>query len=266
MTGPTQKFRLEDVSSAELQDLLPHRPVILLPLGSQEDQGAHAPMGDFRLAGLLAERIARTATQAGCPTLAAPALPFGAADHFGGIAGGMALTPATFRAVLGDLLADLRGNGLDRVIILNGHGGNAAIIHEVTQAIRRISGAIIPSVTLWKIARRLMERRIGADPQRFGHAGEPLASIALHLRPDAVRMARAVAPVASGALLGCPVAGFGAIGFAGIEIDAPVRYGEVAPNAATADATAADAVLGAAVADELVAIVARFCAHYAAQA
>ncbi len=265
MTDPHRPLHLDDLTSAELRTLLAQTPLVLLPLGSQEDQGAHAPMGDFRLAGLIGARIAARATAAGTLTLLAPTLPFGAADHFGAVPGGLALAPATFRAVLTDLLDNLRRTGLDRIVILNGHGGNAPLIHEVTLAIRRAGGPIIPSVYLWKIARRLMERRIGAAEARFGHGGEPLASITLALRPDHARPERATPPAAPAHVFGCPVTGFGAIGFESIEIDAPLEYSEIAPNSATADATEATAALGAEIIEDLVALVARFCAHAAAQ-
>ncbi|ABQ29773.1 MULTISPECIES: creatininase family protein [Acidiphilium] len=258
-----EKTGLDDLTSAELRALLPRRPLVLLPLGSQEDQGAHAPMGDFRLAAALAGRIARAATEAGTLTLAAPALPFGAADHFGAVPGGLALAPATFRAVLADLIADLRRTGLDRIVILNGHGGNAPLVHEVTLSIRRAGGPIIPSFYLWKVARRLMERRIGPAAGRFGHGAEPLASITLALRPDAARPDLAVKPAPGARLLGCPVIGFGTIGFEDVEIDAPAEYPEIAPSSATADATGADPALGAAVIADLIALAVRFCAHVA---
>ncbi|MGC9269303.1 creatininase family protein [Acidiphilium sp.] len=266
MTGSHAKLHLEDLTSAELRALLPRRPLVLLPLGSQEDQGAHAPMGDFCLAALIGAQIAQRATAAGTLTLLAPTLPFGAADHFGAIPGGLALAPATFRAVLSDLLDNLRHNGLSRVIILNGHGGNAPLIHEVTLAIRRAGGPIIPSVYLWKIARRLMERQSAIPSARFGHAGEPLASITLALRPAAARPDLATPPAAPAQVFGCPVTGFGAIGYDSIEIDAPLEYPEIAPNSAAADATAADAARGTAIVAELVAMIARFCAHAATQA
>ena len=257
------KIRLEDLTSAELRDLLPARPLLLLPLGSQEDQGAHAPMGDFRLAAMLAARIAGAAMQAGTPALAGPVLPFGAADHFGAIPGGMALAPATFRAVLTDLLGDLIRNGLDRIVILNGHGGNAPIIHEVTLGLRRGGGPVVPCLYLWKIARRLMERQIGAAPDRFGHGGEPLASITLALRPEDSRPDLAVSPAKGHQVLGLPASHFGELHFDGMPVEAPLDYPELAPSSATADARPADAALGQHVIDDLVALGARFCAHLA---
>jgi creatinine amidohydrolase len=257
------KTRLEDLTSAELRDLLAVRPVLLLPLGSQEDQGRHAPMGDFRLAEIVAARIAAAATDAGTPTLVAPVLPFGAADHFGAVPGGMALAPATFRALLADLLDDLIRNGLDQVVVVNGHGGNAPIIHEVTLGLRRRGGPVVPCLYLWKLARRLMERRIGAAPARFGHGGEPLASIALALRPAAARPDLAAAPEPGAGVLGLQAAGFGELDFEGLPVDAPLHYPELAPASATADARPADATLGEAVVDDLASLGARFCAHLA---
>jgi creatinine amidohydrolase len=257
------KVFLEDLTSAELRAAMSRHPLVLLPLGSQEDQGAHAPMGDFRLAGAIAGRIAEAARALGSAVLVAPTLPFGTADHFGMVPGGLALSPASFRAVLHDLIGDLRRNGLERIVLLNGHGGNVPIIHEVTLAIRRAGGPVIPSVYLWKIARELMVRRLGTGDARFGHGGEPLASIGLALRGDAMRPDFAVAPARAGVVAGYRVAGFGAIRFEGIEIDAPVEYHEVAPNSAVGDATGADAALGAAVVDDLVALIARFCVNEA---
>ncbi|HET9146636.1 MAG TPA: creatininase family protein [Acetobacteraceae bacterium] len=258
------KYCLNELTSAEFRALLPRRPVILLPLGSQEDQGPHAPMGDYLLAEILAARIARAADEAGTPALAAPALPFGAADHFGSSPGGLALAPASFRAVLADLLADLLRHGLNRIVILNGHGGNAPIIHEVTLGIRRAQGVIIPAFYLWKIARTLMERRVGGG--RFGHGAEPLASIAMALRPRAARPDLAVAPAGTGKMLNLSIKGFGALDFEGAEVDAPVEFDLVAPNSTTADARPASAELGEAVVDELVALAARFVVHFARNA
>ncbi len=98
---------------------------------------------------------------AGTPCLVAPALPFGVADYFGSSPGGLALAPETFRRVLTDLLEGLLRHGLNRIVILNAHGGNVPVVHEVTLALRRRDGIVIPSFYLWKIARQLMEKQLG---------------------------------------------------------------------------------------------------------
>jgi len=258
------KYRLDDLTSAEFKAMQPGNPVILLPMGSLEDQGAHAPMGDFRLASMMAQLIASAASSVGTLCLAAPVIPFGAADHFASVPGAIALRPSTLGLVLGEMIQGLLDHQLTRLIVLNGHGGNGPVVSEVTRRVRREGGPIIASFPLWRVAERAMARRIGSAPGRFGHGGEPLASIGLALRSGMMRPDLAVTPAPPGSLLGLKVTDFGTLGFEDMPIDAPVDYDQVAPNSARGDATKADAALGLAVVAEIVAIAARFCLHVAA--
>ncbi len=206
-------------------------------------------MGDYRLAEILAERIAAAAAARGVAAFVAPTLPFGVADFFGDAPGGLALSAGSFRAVLGELLDGLLRHGLTRIVILNGHGGNVPVIHEVTLGIKDERGIVVPSFYLWKAARRLMEGLVGPDAG-FGHGGEPLLSLNLALRPGETGAEVAARP--AGTMLGLPVSGFGTLDFGGIEIDAPVAFGlvggvEVMEASAALGARVADAVVGAAV-------------------
>src|ERR1700722_3189405 len=100
MTSTSQhKIRIGELTGGEAREILARRPVILLPLGSYEDQGPHAPMGDYLSAEKVAELIAGRATAGGTETLVAPVLPFGGADYFGSMPGGIALSQTTLRAV-----------------------------------------------------------------------------------------------------------------------------------------------------------------------
>ena len=53
------------ITGGEARELLKSNPVILLPMGSHEDQGPHAPMGDYLLAEKIAELAALQASKAG---------------------------------------------------------------------------------------------------------------------------------------------------------------------------------------------------------
>lgn len=255
------------MATSEFIDLRERDPVILLPLGSHEDHGPHQPMGDFALADLFAERIAQRAAEAGIACVAAPALPFGVADYFGSSPGGLALAPESFGLVLRDLLGGLLRHGLRRIVILNAHGGNMPVVHEVTLALRRAENVVIPSFYLWKVARQLMEARLqaGAEPyaSRFGHGAEPLLSLNLALRPEHVRPEHA--PAEGGQMLGLPVKDFGTLAFEGVSIEAPLEFDDVPKPAIEAAWEARSVALGEAVAEDLVALAARFVAHVAAQ-
>ena len=91
--------------------------------------------------------------------------------------GGLALSTESFRRVLQDVLEGLLRHGLRKIVILNAHGGNVPVIHEVTLGLRHGRGLVIPSFYLWKVARQLMEGQMGVSQERFGHGAEPLMSL-----------------------------------------------------------------------------------------
>ena len=72
-----RKVRMAELTGGEAREAYARRPVVLLPMGSHEDQGPHAPMGDYLVADKMAELIAIAATEQGTETYVAPTLPFG---------------------------------------------------------------------------------------------------------------------------------------------------------------------------------------------
>ncbi|MCQ0971141.1 creatininase family protein [Paracoccus sp. TK19116] len=243
---------------AEFRDRLADGPVILLPLGSQEEQGPHTPMGDY----LLAEAVAlRTAELSGA--IAAPCLPFGYADFFRGFPGGMQLRGPTFRAVLTDMVDSFLDHGLTRIVILNGHSTNAALIDEVLRDTRRHRGAAVCSIDLWRaIPDALWRDHHGENSGRArGHGGDPITSMALYLRADQMRMDLAVA--ANGAqAMGLPATGTRGVRFDGVDIALPLDAHELAPNGMLGgDPALASAEFGCAVFDHLSNHCARFVEH-----
>ncbi|MFQ3623585.1 MAG: creatininase family protein, partial [Acetobacteraceae bacterium] len=57
----TPTLRLAELTSAEARRRISGRPTVLVPMGSLEDHGPHAPMGDHLLAEEIALRIAARA-------------------------------------------------------------------------------------------------------------------------------------------------------------------------------------------------------------
>jgi creatinine amidohydrolase len=226
------KYRMGELTGGEAREIAARNPVILLPLGSHEDQGPHAPMGDYLSAERVAERIAEAATAAGTETLVAPVLPFGGADYFGTMPMGIALSQSTLRAVLGDMLACLLRHNLTRLIVINGHGGNVQAVHETTQDIYRRHKVLIPSFYLWRVAYSYLAGILGAETaaKAAGHGADPLTSVAMHLFPGLMRPDMIPPPPVAPTVMGSPVINFGAIRFAGAEIAVPVELDEIAPN------------------------------------
>jgi creatinine amidohydrolase len=262
------KVRLAELTGDEARQRLARNPVILLPMGSQEDQGPHAPMGDYLSADAVAGRIARAAIAAGTETLVAPVLPFGGADYFGTMPGGIALSQATLRAVIGELFGCLLRHGLKRLIVINGHGGNVQAIHDEAQKVYRAEGVLIPSLYLWRMAYALLPEIRGKDEAArvAGHGADPLTSVAMHLFPELIRPDLVPDGPVPCQVLGLPVTNFGVIRFQGIEVAVPVELDRLAPNGVmNADPRLCSAAVGEKLVARLVEISAAFVAHYAKQ-
>ena len=89
ITATQPKVHMGTLTGGEAREVYATNPLILLPMGSQEDQGPQAPMGDYLLAEKIAELAALRASERGVRTLVAPVLPFGGVDFLGPIAGGI---------------------------------------------------------------------------------------------------------------------------------------------------------------------------------
>ncbi|GAA0860665.1 creatininase family protein [Sphingopyxis soli] len=251
---------LQDLSWPEFRARLADNPPILLPLGSQEQQGPHAPMGDY----VLAERLALAAAER-AGAICAPVLPFGHADFFRGAAGGVQLRAATFNMLLEDMVTAFLDHGLSHIVVCNGHSTNAPLIAQVAHKIRRERGIMIASLNLWRmIPDSLWEEVHGAGSARArGHGADPVTSVGLHLTPELMRMGAARPSMRANAL-GLPsTSQFAGVTFGGFEVALPLDVTEVASNGVGAgDPTLASAEAGARFSDFIVEAVADFTAHF----
>lgn len=108
----------------EIEQFLTRSRSIVIPIGSNEQ---HGPTGLLGTDWLCPEIIAHEA-QKNADILIAPTFNIGMAQHHLGFAGTISLRPTTFIAVLGDWVRSLVGHGFEKILFLNGHGGNVASI------------------------------------------------------------------------------------------------------------------------------------------
>lgn len=251
------KIRLAEMTQSEFARRTREPVVILIPLGSQEVQGPHCPMGDH----ILAERLSELAASR-ADALVAPGLAFGYADFFRPFAGGMQLRPETFKAVLRDMLESLLQHGLHHLLIVNGHGGNAPLISQLARELRREYGVMIPSIDLWTaVPDRLLRELFGCASVR-GHGGEPISSVAMHLFPTLCRPDLRVAKAPRGQVMGLPVRGVSGASFGDLRVNLPLDADEIDPNGLLGGtAELASARAGERLSGEIVETLARLIEH-----
>ncbi|RYB04649.1 creatininase family protein [Lichenibacterium ramalinae] len=92
----------------------------VLPLGSTEQ---HAGLS-LSVDSILSERVAtEAAAPLGVPVF--PAQPYGVTPYFLAYPGSVSLRVSTYLALVRDVLDSLHGQGFRRILLVNGHGGNA---------------------------------------------------------------------------------------------------------------------------------------------
>lgn len=255
------KHLLKDLTWVEFAERLKDNPTILLPFGSQEEQGPMAPMGDWMLTEALASRIAKESG-----AIAAPTMPFGYADYFRPVPGGIQFRPETFCKVLEDMCENFLSHGIDHLVIFNGHSGNFPLIDQTIRKIRQEWGVIIPCLNVWRLITPEKWKEFHPDigTKAFGHGSDPLTSVYMHLFPELVREDLIVKPNDKfGDLLGLPTAGLNAVKFQGVDINVPVDITDRCDNGiAGGDPTHSSAEVGEKIADYIVEFTTAFLNHF----
>jgi creatinine amidohydrolase len=155
--------------------------VAILPWGATEAHNFHLPYGtDTVEVEAVAAEAARLAWEKGARCLVLPPVPFGANAQQVDIPHTINLNPTTQAFVLGDIVESLDAQGLNKLLILNGHGGNdfRPMIREL-QAKTEVFLCTLSWYTLPEVAEFF--------PDPGDHAGAMETSLMLHLAPDLVR-------------------------------------------------------------------------------
>ncbi len=255
----TTKHRLAEMSFVEFRQRLAEKPVIVIVLGSQEEQGPSCPMGDYRLSEIVADRAAEKAGG-----IVAPVIPFGYADYFRSVPGGIALRAETFSMLLEDTIVNFLDHDLNRIVILNGHSGNAGLIDQTVRRLRRDRGVLIPALHLWRSIPASLWQELHGDNANAakGHGADPLTSVYEALLPELLRPDLEEAPDPGGTLLGLPTAGLTGVRFEGMEVSLAVNVVDHCGNGiASGDPSLASADKGEKIVEYLVDLAAGLIEH-----
>lgn len=160
-----------------------HDTVLIQPIGSTEQHGDHLPLDtDAWVATSVAVAAAR---QASTDVLVLPTIWWGLSDYWMPYPGTISLRLTTAVALLEDVCRSVAAHGFDRLVILNGHGGNTGLIRAVASDLAALA-IRIATVSYWDLAGTSIQTVCKADNGHPDHSGEMETSLDLYLQPDAV--------------------------------------------------------------------------------
>ncbi len=175
LTWPAAEQRLREVD------------VALLPVGALEQHGPHLPLDtDAFDANYLANRVAESCADP--KPLVLPLIPYGASYHHDDFPGTISVGNEALSSMVYDVGMSCARNGITKLLIVNGHGGNTPALQFAAQMINR-DAMIFTAVDTGETSDVDLDAL--CETPNDVHAGEIETSTALAVRPHLVNMASA---------------------------------------------------------------------------
>jgi creatinine amidohydrolase len=163
--------------------------VAVLPFGATEPHNLHMPYGtdNFQVEEI-GSRACERAYRAGAKVLLLPTVPFGVNTNHLQVPGGLALsvTPTTLLRLLSDLVDSLERQGVRKLVLLNGHGGNE--LKPLTRELHHRTAVFLCVCDWFRMARDVYGEIFRAPGE---HADEVETSLGLAYFPGLLRMDQA---------------------------------------------------------------------------
>ncbi|GIQ70094.1 creatininase family protein [Xylanibacillus composti] len=158
------------------------KKVAILPVGSIEQHGLHAPLGTDLF---IAEGLAGTA-EAHEDAIVLPSIPVGVAEYHRDFAGSLWVKPETLKQYVGEIIGSLIFHGIKKVIIVNGHGGNREPMKEMARYLMLDNPGI--SIVVWTWFESIeadIIKMYGRRPPL--HADETETAMLMAIQPDSIK-------------------------------------------------------------------------------
>ena len=182
---------LGDLKWKEAEQLSKDGGVVVVPVSALEQHGHHLPLDtDQRLVTSVTERSCQKAKSEKVPVVMTPAIWTGFSPHHMSFSGTITLEMDSFQAIIKDVCVSLWKHGFRKILLLNGHGGNAAILKAVVQHLRFDSKVRAVTASYWDFAIPFMKEWRKSDIGGINHACEMETALMLHLAEHLVNKDR----------------------------------------------------------------------------
>src|SRR5262245_55797334 len=179
-------MKIHEMTWPEIRQLPRDKTIVVAPIAACEQHGPHLPtFTDTILVTGVAEGVERRLPD---KVLLLPTLWLGASHHHLRFGATLSAAVDTHVDMLCDLVRPLLDDGFQRLLILNGHGGN---IDTMQVALRRLQPVYrdrtLSAASYWDIAEKDLAALAEGPRKVMGHACEFETSMVLALRPELVR-------------------------------------------------------------------------------
>jgi creatinine amidohydrolase len=186
---------LANLRGPDVDRLLSSASVIVQPLGAIEQHGPHLPLNtDLAVATAVADAAVPRAVAAGVDAWLLPPLAYTKSNEHAWSAGTIWMSARTMLSVLEDIGRCVAATKARKLVFLNGHGGNSALVAMANRELRLQFGL----ETFLAHPTQPADQGGASPPSELGmgvHGGTDETSMMLHLHPELVDMSKAVRDV-----------------------------------------------------------------------
>lgn len=187
----------QTLTAPQLADFAQCDPVAVLVLGAIEQHGTHLPLATDLIIGEGLQAAMLKLLEADLDVICLPAIAVGASDEHASFPGTLSLPAPLAIATLEAYGDSLASAGIRRLVLLNSHGGNKAVMDLAGLTLRRRHGMRVVKATYTRLPP--LEGAIDTEELRYGlHGGLLETAIMRYLTPSLVRLEdyRATPPAA----------------------------------------------------------------------
>jgi creatinine amidohydrolase len=179
-------MRFHEMTAPELRGVPRDGTVVVAPIAACEQHSRHLPtFTDTILVTAVAEGVEQRLPR---EVLLLPTLWLGASHHHLPFGGTLSAAVDTHVTILCELLTPLLEDGYQRILVLNGHGGNIDTLHVALRQLQpRFRDRLLTGASYWELAEKELAALAEGPRKNMGHACEFETSMVLALRPDLVR-------------------------------------------------------------------------------
>src|SRR5262245_33747319 len=179
-------MKFHEMTAPQIRQAPRDAVVVISPVAACEQHSRHLPVfTDTILCTAVGEGV-----EAKMPkeVLLLPTMWLGASHHHLRLGGTVSADVETHVTILCELLEPLLADGFQRVMILNGHGGNIDTLHMALRKLQpRYPNRHLTGASYWELADKELANLAEGPRKAIGHACEFETSMVLAVRPDLVR-------------------------------------------------------------------------------
>lgn len=169
-------MKLENLSWIEFEQKIKNNPIFILPIGSIEQHGSHSVLGtDYLIPKYICEEIEKIEN-----IILLPAIPYGVCPYHSDFPGSFDIGYNLLFGIIYKIVEKLKIDGMKKLIIINGHGGNTPAIEDALTILSQNIESVV--IDWWKLAGELNPKYKG------GHGDKQETSAIMAIDKNLVKL------------------------------------------------------------------------------